>query len=611
MDGNNVVMVQNADGGWMLFEKPVDIVRTDDAGEVRKCLEQVEKAVAAGQFAAGFIAYEAAPGFDTALRTHDLRGIPLLWFGLYRDVTELRALPPPEGTFEVGSWKMSVSEQDYRAAIETIKRYIHAGDTYQVNYTTRLHAPFSGDPYALFVSLCRAQRARNCAFVSFDGISICSASPELFFELDGDIVISRPMKGTIRRGLTYEADLANAKSLAGSEKNRAENVMIVDMIRNDLGRIAEPGTVRVKSAYDIERYPTVYQMTSTVEAKTQAPIGDIMAALFPCASVTGAPKVRTMEIIAELEKEPRGVYCGAIGYAAPGRKARFNVAIRTVVVDHNTRRAEYGVGGGIVWESEAGDEYGECLSKAAVLTSELPEFKLLETMLWTPEEGYFLLEKHLKRLKQSAEYFGFEFRENDVAEKLMELSAELGGSVPKIRANGVALLQSETVVAGQCGSRAPSRRSHSNSEYRVRLLLNRNGDITLESTPLADTAHRSFKVGIAAEPVNSQNVFLYHKTTNRSVYESAKRSCPDCDDVILFNEHGDITESTIANVVVEIGDRRITPPVSCGLLAGTFREHLLERGEIEEKIVTTKELQKAKKVFLVNSVRKWVDARLI
>ena len=431
-------------------------------------------------FAAGFIAYEAAAGFDKALRTHKLKRTPLVWFGLYREVTELPDLPSAKGKFEVGNWEMSVSELEYRSAIERIKRYIHAGDTYQVNYTTRLHAPFSGDPYALFASLCRAQRARNCAFVNLDRYSICSASPELFFEVDGNRVISRPMKGTIPRGLTYEADLANAKALADSGKNRAENVMIVDMIRNDLGRVANAGSVRVASAYDIERYPTVYQMTSTVEAKTQASIGDIMSVLFPCASVTGAPKVRTMEIITELEKEPRGVYCGAIGYVAPGRNARFNVAIRTVMVDRESGRAEYGVGGGIVWESEAGDEYRECLSKAAVLTAELPEFELLETILWTPEEGYFLLDKHLKRLKQSAEYFDFEFREDDVAEKLMGLSVMLGRSTQKIRANGVALLQSETVVAGQCRSRAPSRRFQSNSEYRIRLLLSRNGKITLE-----------------------------------------------------------------------------------------------------------------------------------
>ena len=606
MDGNNVVMLQKATGGWLVFEKPVDIVRTADASDVKACLARVDEAVGKGLFAAGFIAYEAASGFDKALRTHKLTGVPLVWFGLYRNATELSDLPAAQGKFEVGNWKMATSHAEYRSAVERIKRYIHAGDTYQVNYTTRLRTPFSGDPYALFASLCRAQRARNCAFINFDRYSICSASPELFFELNENRVASRPMKGTIPRGLTYDADLANASALAASAKNRAENVMIVDMIRNDLGRIAEAGTVRVTNAYEIERYPTVYQMTSTVEAETQAFVGDIMAALFPCASVTGAPKVRAMQIIAELEKEPRGVYCGAIGYVAPGRDARFNVAIRTVVVDRETGRAEYGVGGGIVWESEVTDEYEECLAKASVLTAELPEFELLETMLWTPEEGCFLLDKHLKRLKQSAEYFDFELREDDVAEKFMELSE----FVPKIRSNGVALAQRETVVAGKCGSRAPSRRSQSNSEYRIRLLLSRAGKITLESAPFAAIPQKPFKVGIAAAPVNSQNVFLYHKTTNRGVYETAKRSCPDCDDVILFNERGEVTESTIANVVVQIGGRKITPPVFCGLLAGTFRQHLLERGEIEEGIVMLDALRKADKVFLINSVRKWIPSQL-
>jgi len=601
MNGNNVVILQKPDGCWLLFKDPVDVLRTEDAGKVCGVLEQVEKAVEKGLSAAGFLAYEAAPAFDKALKTHKLSGVPLAWFGLYRSVTELDELPPPKGAFEVGKWQMAISESEYNNAIAQIRKYIFAGDTYQVNFTTRLRASFAGDAYALFHSLWRAQRAKNCAFVNFDDYSICSASPELFFEVDGSNVVSRPMKGTISRGLTCDDDAANAKALKESGKNRAENVMIVDMIRNDLGRVAEAGSVRVTSEFDIERYPTVLQMTSTVEATTAASVTEIMTALFPCASVTGAPKVRTMEIIAELESESRGVYCGAIGCIMPGRKARFNVAIRTVVVNRKSGSAEYGVGGGIVWESAAAEEYKECLTKASVLTAELPEFELLETMLWTPEQGYFLLDKHLCRLARSAEYFGFEFDEETVAEKLIEKSA------------GMNLLEGAAPSAPEGFDGAKPSKNHdvSSRQYRVRLLLSRGGKITLESTPLVDTAQKPFRVAIAIEPVNSQNIFLYHKTTNRGVYETAKQPRPDCDDVILFNERGEVTESTIANVVVEIGGRKITPPVKCGLLAGAYREYLLDRGEIEEGIVTVAELKKADRIYLINSVRTWMKSVLI
>ena len=546
----------------------------------------VEKAVDNGLFAAGFMAYEAAPGFDRAFITHRTSGIPLVWFGLYRQAEEMDSLPiPSEGTFTMDEWRPSVSQCEYGQAIDRIKQYIAAGDTYQVNYTMRLKTTIHGDPYAFFYSLFRAQQGNNSAFIHIDRYSICSVSPELFFERDGLCVVSRPMKGTAPRGLTYDADTDRAEALKRSEKDRAENIMIVDMIRNDLGRVATPGTVNVLSTFDIERYPTVFQMTSTVEAQTSASFTEIMAALFPCASVTGAPKVRTMEIIRELETEPRGVYTGAIGYLTPVRsagdvsgpaQARFNVAIRTAVIDRESGAVEYGVGGGVVWESEAEDEYKECLAKALVLTVELPEFDLLETLLWSLGDGYFLLEPHLFRLSRSAKFFNFDFSYERIKARLMDFSA-----------------------------------SFASRSQRVRLQLKRDGDVCLNATPIVEkSAQEVLQVRLAADPIDSQNPFLYHKTTNRGMYDSAREIRADCDDVILYNERGEITETTTANIVIVLNEARVTPPVECGLLAGTFREQLLDSGEIREAVIKTADLEKAENIYLINSVRKWVPAKL-
>ncbi len=537
----------------------------------------VERAVESGLFAAGLITYEAAPAMDKAFCTHASGALPLVWFGLYAGSQSLKDLPPPAGECRVDEWRSVVSRDCYNAAIDRIRRYIAAGDTYQVNYTIRLKSNLQGSPYALFHALATAQQASHCAFINTDTHCICSASPELFFRLEGERIIARPMKGTAPRGLTAGQDAENAKALQESEKNRAENIMIVDMVRNDLGRIAGTGSVNVAGKFDVERYPTLWQMTSTVEARTQASFAEIIKALFPCASITGAPKVRTMEIIRELEPEPRGIYTGAIGCLAPGRRADFNVAIRTVVVDKRTGAAEYGVGGGVIWDSVGALEYEECLTKAMVLTTRDPEFDLLETMLWTSEEGYFLRDKHLARIQRSAEYFGFRLSVAEMENRLTALVATFGAT-----------------------------------DQRIRLLLANSGAIRLEAKPLVKTTDQApFRVALARQAVDTKDRFLYHKTTNRRVYEGARATRPECDDVILFNEYGEVTESTIANLVVEIAGKRLTPPVKCGLLAGVFREHLLENGQVEEGLVTVADLKRASRIFLVNSVRRWVPAVLV
>jgi len=333
--------------------------------------------------------------------------------------------------------------------------------------------------------------------------------------------------------------------------------------------------VSVPSLFDIEQYPTLWQMTSTVRCQTTASITDIFRATFPPASITGAPKRRSMQIIDDVEPTPRKLYTGAIGYLAPGRYAQFNVAIRTILVDQRTNAAEYGVGGGIVWDSKPQSEFEECATKAQVLVRRQPEFSLLETLLWTPLGGLFLLDRHLARLQDSAEYFSRQLDTEAIRGALLAATAPL-----------------------------PSQ------EHKVRLLVAQDGTPQIEVTPLSPLP-MPWRLRLAKSPVNSQDTFLYHKTTHRDVYEQAKRQREDCNDVLLWNERGEITESCIANVALELGGQLYTPPVNSGLLAGTHRAELLEQGKITEKVLQVEELGDATRVILLNSVRKCWDATLL
>jgi para-aminobenzoate synthetase/4-amino-4-deoxychorismate lyase len=554
-------------GEWLHFSDPVDVLTARTPDEVFQCLEKIETS---GLWAAGFVSYEAAGAFDSALKTQVPGPLPLLQFGLFQSVE--KAALTPSGSCSLGEWTPSVSRAEYTEAIAEIKERIAAGDTYQVNYTFRLNAPFSGDPFSFFCDLAAAQQGAYSAFVETDEFAICSASPELFFERKDGVITARPMKGTRARGLTFSNDRKQREALQSSAKDCAENIMIVDMIRNDIGRIAEIGSVETVSRFDVEKYPTVWQMTSTVRGKTSSAFSNVWKNLFPCASITGAPKARTMEIIQTLENSPRGVYTGAVGFVAPDGTAQFNVAIRTAVLDRNAGIMEYGIGGGIVWDSDPAMEYEEAVSKAAILTKRMPDFQLVETML--REEGeIFLLERHLKRLAESAEYFDFKC------------------DIQKIRDD----LRNLPVLSGVEG--------RFDQPMRVRLLLDSRGTVTVQT--FVHTCASVNKLALAKQPVDSGDVFLYHKTTNRAGYERAKADFPGADDVLLFNEHGEVTESTIANVVVELDGRKVTPPVSCGLLAGTFRDELLAAGEIEERVVTVDDLRRVSAIWLINSVRRW------
>lgn len=574
---HQIVIRDDTTGQWLRFQNPRQVVEARCIEEVLPNLRIVEeKTQEQGLFAAGFISYEAAPAFDDALQVRPSTSFPLIWFGLYARPEVMEELPPTpqEPAYTLTPWVPSVSRTAYDQAIAQVKAHIARGETYQVNYTFRLRATFSGNVWALFVDLARAQQAKYSAYVDTGRYAICSASPELFFQLDGHRLSARPMKGTAARGYTLSEDNALAQWLLQSEKNRAENVMIVDMIRNDMGRVAATGTVHVPELFEIERYPTLWQMTSSVTARTDASLCDIMAALFPCASITGAPKPRTMQIIAGLETEPRRIYTGCIGFIAPGRRVQFNVAIRTALIDQKTGQAEFGTGGGIVWDSVDSEEYTECQVKARVLTGRQPVFSLLETLRWTPGEEFFLLAYHLRRLHNSAAYFDLPANMDEVQARLTALAA----SLPK-------------------------------EPHKVRLLVAQDGNISCHATPLpAESGSRPVRLRMAKSPVDSGNLFLYHKTTHRQVYDKARADFPDDDDVLLWNERGEITESCTANVVVELDGERVTPPVRCGLLPGTFRAWLLDQQEVREQVIPVEALKRCRGIYLINSVRKWRKA---
>jgi len=569
---NNLKLVLRKAADWLIFEEPLEVLTARHAAEVLPVLIEAEKRVnEENLFAAGFVSYEAASGFDPAYVTHRGSRTPLVCFGLFKDVQCRSYLDPIDGpAWASPAWIMTEAADDYYDKLLAIKRQIELGNTYQINYTVRQCAADVVDPWQLFLKI--SADVPHAAYIDYEDHAIVSASPELFFQLDGEQLFCKPMKGTAPRGMTTAADLAMREELLNSDKNRAENVMITDMVRNDLGRVAEAGSVNVQALFEIQKLKTVWQMTSTVAAVTSASIAEIFKALFPCASITGAPKVASMAIIAEAEDTPRSIYTGAIGYFGPDRQARFGVAIRTALVDKKTNNAVYGVGGGIVWDSEPSEEYRECLSKARILSAphvDTHDFELLETMLWTPEDGFFLLDKHLKRIRSSAVYFDFECDTEMIESALSALAR-----------------------------RIPPHR------HRIRLLLQRDGRFQIsESLQAASDGDRPIRIVLSRHPIDKNDPFIYHKTTQRDMYEHALRFAGDADEVLLWNEDCDITEATIANVIVKMDGELFTPPVDCGLLAGTYRQVMLSSGQVKERKIKVSEITSTTEIMLINSVR--------
>ena len=580
-------LLPGAERSFRLAE-PVGVIEARRPGEVPGAIEAADAATSRGLWAAGYVAYEAAPGLDPELavrvRAPDdpFAEMPLAWFALFERKEDVPPLEPTRGEPPAASesaWRPSVDRATYDAAIERIRELIAAGHTYQVNHTIRLRASIRGDARGLYRDLSLAQRGGYAAYLDLGRYRVVSASPELFFRIDADRIRTRPMKGTAPRGRWPAEDDEIAARLIDSAKDRAENAMIVDLLRNDLGRICRPGSVEVGSLFEAERYETVWQITSTIEGDLRpgTALLETFRALFPSGSVTGAPKVRTTRIIADLEDSARGPYCGAIGYLAPTGsgepRASFNVAIRTVVLDAQTRTAEYGVGGGITHDSSASGEYEEIVAKARVLTDVRPAFELFESLAHAPAEGFRHLEEHLERLAGSAGYFGFRFEPEVAAAALKRAVAEVTG--PSV----------------------------------VRLTLARDGGLSTDvrDLPPADDAVR---VAIDDEPVDPSDVWLFHKTTRRAPYDRRLERRPDVDDVLLVNDRGEMTESTVANLAVRLEGVWVTPPIHAGLLPGTYRTVLLREGRLIERPVTVDELRGAEELALVSSVRGWRPAVL-
>lgn len=569
-----------------LFQKPVEIILAKEFDEVPRVFVQIDEALAKGCYVAGFISYECGYYFENSFRAlADPVEWPLVWFGVY---DKPLIFDHAVGRFEPGEPSLSypeaiesiadgivneisldIGEDEYRANILQIKEYIAAGETYQVNFTNRVLFGTDRATSVVFESLLKNQSIAYGALMNVMDCHILSLSPELFFRTDGRRIETRPMKGTRRRGLDANEDVQEAAWLQRDEKNRSEHVMIVDLLRNDLGRICKTGSVQVEDLFSVEKYETLLQMTSTVSGTLRPNIGyyDIFRSMFPSGSITGAPKIRTMQIIRELERAPRGIAMGSIGFISPHGASAFNVAIRTLVIKDG--RAQMGVGGGIVADSQPEDEYRECLLKASFLTRKHQDFQLIETLLW--EKEYCFLNLHVDRLESSAGYFNFFF-------------------------------DREAVLSQLCRS---SESFASNRRYRVRLLLSADGDVTAQSAEIfAYTA--TARVRLSEECTSSTDVFVRHKTTRREFYDRqyAKARADGYDEVIFGNEKGQITEGAISNLFVEREGLLLTPPLSCGLLAGVFRRHLLEScARAKERILTVDDLRTADAVYLCNSVR--------
>ena len=581
-----------------LFLRPEQVIAAEKLEELPALFVRIEQALQGGNFVAGLFSYECGGHFEPAASgSSDASGLPLAWFGVYSpghtfvfdhregcfilDRGEGRSGeppgPPPESPqsdtlYEISNLRLNLAEDVYSSQVEAVHEYIRAGDTYQVNLTGNLTFAFSGSPLGLFRAVNASQPVPYNAWLHLGEQQVLSFSPELFFRIGDGRIVTRPMKGTARRGRTREEDDALAVWLRSDPKNRSENVIIVDLLRNDLGRICELGSVRAEKEelFTVEKYDTLFQMTSTVSGRLRTGTGlyEIFQSLFPSGSVTGAPKIRTMQIIRQLERRRRGVYTGAIGFFAPGGESVFNVAIRTVVLGEG--RGEMGVGSGITIDSVAQDEYRECLIKAEFLTCPVPRFALIETLLWDGQR-YPMLGLHLQRLEDSARYFGFPFDGLEVRELLDANACQLPSDVSQ----------------------------------KVRLTLSRQGEIRIENAEIGLKTETGM---VAISPVRTSSLdrFLYHKTTNRQLYnETFERAQRDGhDDLLFFNERGELTEGAINNVFVEIGGKLFTPPVDSGLLPGVFRRHLLATNPAAaEKVLTRQELLSADSVYLCNAVR--------
>lgn len=590
----------------LTLHRPLRWLVAHDPSQVPGLLDAAHELARAGHWLVGWVAYEAAPGLDACLPVKALPpGQPYaLWAVFEPEQVQLQASqthaaavaaagshasrsPSAANSWSASDWSSDFTESEAASRIDRIRDLIQAGEVYQVNLTSRLRCPFEGGTAAIepfFDALRRSQPEGYGLMLDARAASrspgvVLSVSPELFFDWDGEVITTRPMKGTAARGSNPQSDQAAADHLRISPKERAENLMIVDLLRNDLSRIAEVGSVQVPSLFDLQALPTVWQMTSTVTARSRAglKLSQAFAALFPCGSVTGAPKRQAMHHIARLESGPRGVYCGAVGLMSPGGRVTFNVPIRTVVLHTPPPPAPWtahcGIGSGITLDASADGEWREWQVKRGFLERASQPFELLESMRL--EDGRLLRpDAHLARLRAAAAHFGHRLNDNDVSEALA--------------------LQAAT---------------HPSGVFKVRLLVAADGGVHTEAAPLAPPPSSPPRVALATEPMPQADDFIRHKTTRRQAYD---RFAPPagCFDTLLFNANDELTEFTIGNLALKLDDTWWTPPLSCGLLPGVMRSELLAQGALHERVLTRSDLARAQGLALINSVRGWIDVKL-
>ncbi len=551
-------------GERYIFTQPIKELKTRDLAEVADLLAQVESYQEQGYYVVGYVSYEAAPAFEEKLAVHKapLLGEYLLYFTVH-DRVETSPIPLTYDDIDLPSnWQEVTSEADYEKAIAQIHHHLRQGDTYQVNYTVQLKQDLSANPFAIYNRMVVEQEAGYNAYIEHDEMAVISMSPELFFEQNDRELTTRPMKGTTQRGVTDQEDLAQASWLEQDPKNRSENMMIVDLLRNDMNRISEVGSEHVERLCQVEQYSTVWQMTSTIESQLRLDV-DLVAifrSLFPCGSITGAPKIATMKIIKDLEPQPRGVYCGTIGLLLPNGRRIFNVAIRTIQLHQG--KAIYGVGGGITWDSTWESEYREVHQKAAVLYRKQARFKLITTGRISQKQLLFE-DQHLERLTKASRYFSYPFDPKDLRQKI-------------------------EIECQACDS---------HQDYRMRISLSKSGEIELSRQVLTPLSPDFCQTKLCLQETDLNQAFTYFKTTHRPHLSLGKQ------EIIYHNAAGELLETSIGNLVLKIDGKLYTPPINLGILSGIYRQHLLGKGQVEEKILTLADLNQAEAVYGCNAVR--------
>lgn len=584
MQSNWVLLEDNScdNGIAQIFTNPIEIICANNLNEISQAFSKIEIALKNNKYLVGFISYEFGLCFEEKTKAFVKQSnFPLIHFIVFDDPRKTKASAITKylkqknkgNGFYISNPKYSDNENQYFEKFTKIQKEIQNGDIYQANLTIKANYDFLGNPLALYEKLRQKQRVKYSAFFAMDDMQILSLSPELFFKTNGDKIETHPMKGTIKRGINNNIDEANYTDLLNDEKQRAENLMITDLMRNDLAKISLSGSVKVPNLFAIEKFETVFQMISKITSKLKKDIniGEILKNLAPAGSITGCPKIRAEEIIYQTENAARNLYCGAIGYIKPNGDCEFNVAIRTPIIKNN--KIELGIGSGIVYDSVDANEYEECKLKAQFLNNIIDDFGLIETILWKKNDGFIFLNQHIERMKNSALFFGIEFPQKNLESELEKIAENIKNNKQWLAA-------------------------------RIRILLDKNG-AKIEFFELNST-QEIWKITISKTNMQSENPWLYHKTTNRKIYDDEwiDYNQQGFDEVIYCNENGYLTEGSRTNIFIDFGDGILcTPPIKCGVLNGILRQDLIDTGKAIEKMLRPQDFYAAQHIYVGNSLR--------